>query len=66
MDQRGIKLNNTGEILGSIETAGMFTDPAESYLMFEGRLTKADGAVYANDDVIAVVHNGLMYLLSCI
>ena len=34
--------------------------------MFEGRWTKADGAVYANDDVFAVVHNGLMHLFSCI
>ena len=42
----------------------MFTHPAESYIVFEGRLTKTDGTAYANADAVALTNNGLMYLFS--
>jgi len=42
----------------------LFTHPAESYLQFEGRLTKADGTAYANTDAVALINNGLMNLFS--
>jgi len=42
----------------------LFTHPAESYIVFEGRLTKTDGTAYANADAVALTNNGLMYLFS--
>ena len=55
-------LNKTGEIRINIELQDLMTHPAESYIQFEGRLTKADGAAYANTDAVALTNNGLMYL----
>ena len=43
----GTNLNNSGgDIRISIETQDLFTHPSESYLLIEGRLTKADGTAY--------------------
>ena len=39
----GTSLNNGGDVRISIESQDVFTHPSESYLIFEGRLTKADG-----------------------
>ena len=36
-------LNNGGDIRINIEAQDVFAHPSESYLIFEGRLTKADG-----------------------
>ena len=55
-------LNKAGEIRINIELQDLMTHPAESYIQFEGRLTKADGAAYANTDAVALTNNGLMYL----
>ena len=41
-------LNNGGDIRISIESQDVFTHPSESYLIFEGHLTKADNISYAN------------------
>ena len=60
----GANLNSAGEIRINIESQDLFTHPAESYIQFEGRLTKADGTAYANDDVVALTNNGLMHLFS--
>ena len=38
--------------------------PSESYLVFEGRLTKADGTAYANGDNVTLTNNALMHLFS--
>jgi len=57
-------LNSAGEIRINIELQDLFTHPAESYLQFEGRLTKADGTAYANVDAVALTNNGLMHLFS--
>ena len=43
----GTSLNNSGYIRISIESQDVFTHPCESYLIFEGRLTKAYGTAYA-------------------
>ena len=62
----GTNLNNPGEIRINIETQDLFTHPSESYLIFEGRLTKDDGTAYANAaaDNVALTNNGLMHLFS--
>ena len=33
-------------------------------MIFEGRLTKADGTAYANADEVALSNNGIMHLFS--
>ena len=60
----GTNLNNPGEIRINIETQDLFTHPSESYLIVEGRLTKADGTAYANADNVALTNNALMHLFS--
>ena len=70
----GVNLNNPGEIRITrdpshlpgitIETQDIFYHPSESYLMIEGRLTKADGTAYADDNVVAIANNGTMHLFS--
>ena len=57
-------LNNGGDIRISIESQDMFTHPSESYLIFEGRLTKADGTLHANADEVALTNNAIMHLFS--
>ena len=59
-----INLNNGGDIRISIESQDVFTHPSESYLIFEGRLTKADGTAYANADEVALTNNAIMLLSS--
>ena len=61
----GTSLNNGGDVRISIETQDVFTHPSESYLiLFEGRLTKADGTAYANVDEVAQTNNAIMHLFS--
>ena len=59
-------LNNGGDIRISIESQDVFTHPSESYLIFEGRLTKADGtpSPYANADEVVLTNNAIMHLFS--
>jgi len=52
------------EIVIDIQSQDLFTHPGESYLLFEGRLTKDDGSPYANTDAVALTNNGIMYLFS--
>ena len=52
--QARTNLNSAGEI-----NINMFTHPAESYIVFEGRLTKTDSTPYANADAVALTNNGL-------
>ena len=42
----------------------MFAHPSESYLIFEGRLTKVDGTAYAIADEVALTNNAIMHLFS--
>ena len=60
----GANLNNPGEIRINVQTQDIFYHPSESYLIFEGRLTKADGTAYADDNVVTLTNNGLMHLFS--
>ena len=62
--QARTNLNSAGEININIELQYLFTHPAESYIVFEGRLTKTDGTAYANAAAVALTNNGLMYLFS--
>ena len=61
----GTSLNNSGgDIRISIESQDEFAHPSESYLIFEGRLTKTDGTPYANADEVALTNHGIMHLFS--
>ena len=62
--QARTNLNSAGEININIELQDLFTHPAENYIVFEGRLTKTDGAAYENADAVALTNNGLMFLFS--
>ena len=59
----GTNLDNIGDIRINIESQDIFTHPSESFLLIEGRLTKAnDGTDYANADNISITNNAMMYL----
>ena len=59
----GTNPNNIGDIRINIESQDIFTHPSESFLLIEGRLTKAaDGTAYANADNISLTNNAMMYL----
>ena len=58
----GTNLDNIGDIRINIESQDIFTHPSESFLLIEGRLTKVDGADYANADNISITNNAMMYL----
>ena len=60
----GTSLNNGSDIRISIESQDIFTHPSESYLIFDGRLTKADGTLYVNADDVALTNNAIMHLSS--
>jgi len=62
--QTRTNLNSAGEIVINIEFQDLFTHPCESYLVFEGRLTKDNGNPYANADAVTLINNGMMYLFS--
>ena len=59
----GTNLNSPGQdIRLTIETQDIFTHPSESYLIIEGELKKGDNNRYADNDPIALTHNGIMHL----
>ena len=60
---------NRGSIVITIESQDIYTHPAESFLVIEGQLIKEApvppaAAEYTNNDNIALINNGLMYLFS--
>ena len=61
---------NRGSIVLTIESQDIYTHPAESFLVIEGELRRSDRAVdgvvqyYANDAVVSLINNGIMYLFS--
>jgi hypothetical protein len=57
-------LNSPGEIRINIEMTDLFTLPSEAFLLFEGRLLKADGTAYANADAVSLTNNGIMHLFN--
>ena len=63
----GTKLNNSGgDIRLYIKTQDLFMHPSESFLLIEGRLTKANGTAYANADNISLTNNAPMHLFKSI
>ena len=56
---------NRGSIVITIESQDIYTHPAESFLIVEGKLVKnADGGVYDADTLMTLINNGIMYLFS--
>ena len=67
---------NRGSIVITIEAQDIYTHPAESFLVVDGRLRRTDAFVgpnppvagdrysFANADVISLTNNGIMYLFS--
>ena len=55
---------NRGSIVITIESQDIYTHPAESFLIVEGELIKDDGNRYLENDEVALINNGLMYLFS--
>ena len=55
---------NRGSIVITIESQDIYTHPSESFLIVEGELIKADGTRYLENDGVALVNNGIMYLFS--
>ena len=65
---------NRGSIVITIESQDIYTHPAESFLIIDGRLTLTnDRAVnpvlndeksLINDDIVTLINNGIMYLFS--
>ena len=60
----GTSHNNGGDVRISIESQDVFTPPSESYMIFEGHLTKADGTAYVTADEVALTNNAIMHLFS--
>ena len=60
----GTSLNNGGDVRISIESQDVFTYRSESYLIFEDRLTKADGTLYINPDEVALTNHAIMHIFS--
>ena len=54
--------NHGGDIRLYIEAHDIFMHPSKSYLIIEGRLTKADNNSYGDNDVISLTNNGVMHL----
>ena len=55
---------NRGSIVIVIEAQDIYTYPAESFLIIEGELIKDNGGRYLQNDEIALINNGIMYLFS--
>ena len=56
---------NRGSIVITIESQDIYTHPAESFLIVEGKLVKnANDGVYDADTLITLINNGIMYLFS--
>ena len=60
----GTSLNNGGDVRICIESQDVFTHSSESYLISQGRLTKADGTAYVNADEVALTNYAIMPLFS--
>ena len=64
----GTNLNNSGGVIRLyISAQDMLIHPSESFLLIEGRLTKAaDGSAYSNADNISLMNNAMMHLFKAI
>ena len=55
---------NRGSIVITIEAQDIYTHPAESFLNIEGQLLLGANGHYIDDDKVALINNGIMYLFS--
>ena len=55
---------NRGSIVITIESQDIYTHPAESFLIIEGELLLGANGRYADNDKVALINNGIMYLFS--
>ena len=55
--------NSGGEIIITMQSLYRFTHPSNSYLLIKRRLTKADGTVYADADLVSLTNNARIHLL---
>ena len=55
---------NRGSIVITIESQDIYTHPAESFLIIEGQLLKDNNNLYLQNDNVALINNGIMYLFS--
>ena len=55
---------NRGSIVIVIESQDIYTHPAESFLVIEGQLLRNNGDRYIENDKVALINNGLLYLFS--
>ena len=55
---------NRGSIVITIESQDTYTHPAESFLVIDGQLIKAVGTLYADNEFVTLINNGMMYLFS--
>ena len=64
----GTNLNNFGGVIRLyISAQDTFVHPSESFLLIEGRLTKAvEGSAYTNADNISLTNNAMMHLFKTI
>ena len=60
----GTNLNKHGETGINIETQDLFTHPLESYLGIEGKVTKNDNTLYADNGYACLTNNALMRLFT--
>ena len=60
----GTNLNNSGDIIISIESQDMLAHLSESYLIFEGNQIEDDDTACANANEVALTNNGIMHLFS--
>ena len=55
---------NRGSIVITIESQDIYTHPAESFLVIEGELLLGANGRYVDNDKVALINNGIMYLFS--
>ena len=61
----GTNYNTPGEIRIILESQDEFFHPSNSYLVIEGQLVKSEAsAAYEDNDKVALINNGPMYLFS--
>ena len=55
----------SGSVVITIEAQDIYTHPAESFLIIDGKLEKdVGGGRYGNGNLISLINNGMMYLFS--
>ena len=64
--QIGNSLNTPGEIVIQVYPQDEYFHPAESFLLFEGAIVKADGNAIGKTDAVTFTNNGMLYLFRLI